>query len=232
MATPSTMILTALQKIGEKPVGGTLNANEQTEYLQRLNQMLELWDTDGIICYATQTDSKALTAGDGIYTIGSGGDINVPWPVHIESAYTIDGAGVTHGMDIVGNDEWAQITLKNLGNGYPTKLWYDNSFPLGTIYLWMLPLGGLTLYITSYQRLQSFPLISTTVSLPPGYEKAIIDNLAIDLAMGLTEPSPTLVKAADKGLAMIKRNNIQVPKLNVPTNGALSQQQQFPMPPW
>jgi len=232
MATPSTMIVSALIKIGEKPVGGTLNANEQTEYLQRLNQMLETWFNDGLICYATQTDTHPLTAGDGVYTIGPGGDIDVPWPTKIISAYTIDGANLSRDIDVIENLEWESIVLKQLGNGYPSKLWYDNSFPLGTIHLWMLPLGSLTLYITSYQRLQNFPLISTTVSLPPGYEKAIIDNLAIDLAMGLTEPSERLVKSAERGLAMIKKNNLTVPKLSVPNSGALPQQSQFPMPPW
>lgn len=232
MATPTTMIVSALIKIGEKPVGGTLNANEQTEYLQRLNQMLELWANDGLACYATQTDTKALTANDGTYTIGSGGDINVTWPTHIASAWTVDGSNVTRGIDIVGNDEWAEIMLKQLSGTYPSKLWYDNSYPLGTIYLWPLPISGLTLNIMSYQRLQSFALISTTVNLPPGYERAIIDNLAIDLAQGLTEPSATLVESAKKSLALLKKNHVEVPKLSVPGDRALPQQYQFPMPPW
>jgi hypothetical protein len=144
----------------------------------------------------------------------------------------VDGSNISRGIDIVGNDEWGDIVLKQLGNGYPSKLWYDNSYPLGNINLWMKPLGGLTINIVSYQRLQNFPLISTTVSLPPGYEKAIIDNLAIDLALGSITPDPLLVKAANQGLAMLKKNNVQIPLLQTPGSDALPQQSQFPMPPW
>lgn len=230
MATPSTMIVSALIKIGEKAVGGTLTTAEQTEYLQRLNQMLELWANDGLICFASQTDSKALTTGLGAYTIGTGGDINVTWPTKIQSAYTVDSSNVSRTISIVGNDEWEAITLKQLGNIFPTDLWYDNSYPLGTINLWPKPVAGLTLYITSYQRLQSFALISTTVSLPPGYEKAIIDNLACDLALGQVEPSPSLVKSAAQGLAMLKRNNVNVPKLDMPTSNTPAWFNQFPVP--
>lgn len=229
------MLLTALQMIGEKPVGGTLTANEQTEYLSRLNMWLELQANDGLICFATDTVSKVLTAGDGIYTIGSGGDINVAWPTKIESAYTIDGANVSRDIpNIVTNDEWAQISLKQLGNMYPDTLWYDNSYPLGSVYLWPLPMGGLTLYMNVYQRLQSFPLISTVVSMPPGYEIMIVSNMAVFLSAGLCDPPEHVVKLAEKSMATIKKKNLQVPTLDIPPgltadNSAFYQ---FPIPQW
>ena len=229
------MLLTALQMIGEKPVGGTLTANEQTEYLSRLNMWLELQANDGLICFATDTVSKVLIAGDGIYTIGSGGDINVAWPTKIESAYTIDGANVSRDIpNIVTNDEWAQISLKQLGNMYPDTLWYDNSYPLGSVYLWPLPMGGLTLYMNVYQRLQSFPLISTVVSMPPGYEIMIVSNMAVFLSAGLCDPPEHVVKLAEKSMATIKKKNLQVPTLDIPPgltadNSAFYQ---FPIPQW
>lgn len=233
MATPSTLILTALQLIGEKPVGGTLTSAEQTEYLSRLNMMMESWANDGLICYSTVTDSAPLTAGVGTYTIGSGGTINTNWPTKIESAYTVDGSNVSRAVRIVGNDEWDSIVLKTLGNTYPSALRYENAFPLGTINLWPRPLSGLTLYITSYARLQTFALISTTVTLPPGYELAITTNLAIFLAAGFTDPPAATVKLAQESLARLKTNNVQVPLLGMPD--ALierSDYAQFPLPVW
>lgn len=234
MATPSTLILTALQLIGDKAPGDTLTTAEQPEYLSRLNMMMESWDNDGLICYASVTDTKALTAGIGTYTIGTGGDINTNWPTKIEVAWTVDGSNVSRQIDnFVGSDEWAEIILKQLGNTYPNTLWYDNAYPLGNINLWPLPVAGLTLYLLSYGRLQSFAAIGTTVSLPPGYEMAITTNLAIFLAAGQVEVPAAVAKLAQESLARLKTNNVQVPTLNLPD--ALTEGNdlwQYPLPVW
>ena len=76
MATASTMILSALRMIGEKTPGGTLSSAEQTDYLYDLNALMEMWSLDGLLIYHLLDGTKALTSGDGTYTIGSGGDIN------------------------------------------------------------------------------------------------------------------------------------------------------------
>lgn len=235
MATPSSMILTSLQLTGDKVPGDTLSPAEQTEYLSRLNMMMDSWANDGLTIYAVQTDSKVLTAGDGSYTIGAGGDINTNWPTRIVSAYTVDGSNVSRPItDIVDDSAWAEIVLKQLGNIYPDTLWYDNSYPLGTINLWPLPLSGLTLYINSYGRLQNFPLISTTLSLPPGYEMAITSNLAIFLAAGQSPVSAELAKMAKDSLAAIQRVRVAPPTMDLQSElvGGAPWFYQYPMPGW
>jgi hypothetical protein len=234
MATPSSMILSGLQMIGDKGIGDTLTTAEQTEYLSRLNMMMDLWANDGLMVYAMQSDSKALTAGVGAYTIGSGGSINTNWPTKISSAYTVDASNVSREIpSIVDDDEWGRIMLKQLGNIYPTVLWYDNAYPLGTINLWPLPLAGLTLYLSSYQRLQSFALISTTLSMPPGYELAITSNFAILAAAGQVPISKELAMIAKDSKAAIKRNNVRVPMLEMPEElaGGGSDYQRY-LPRW
>lgn len=234
MATAQSMILTALQLIGEKPVGGTLTSAEQTEYLSRLNMMLESWSSEQLAAYGMQTDSKVLTAGLGDYTMGAGGDINTTWPTKIDSMYTVDGSGVSRPIgNFVTGAGWSEITLKNLSGGYPNTCWWESDYPLGTIHLWPRPVGGLTLYINSWQRIQSFALISTTASLPPGYELAITTNLAVFLAMGYVEPSPTLQKMARDSKAVIKNTNYEADTLDLPEavmGGRPYDIYQFPMP--
>lgn len=230
MATPSTMILTALQMIGDKAIGGTLSAGEQTEYLSRLNMMMESWANDGLMVFSTETVTKALTAGVGGYTIGSGGSINVNWPTKVTSAYTVDASNVSRDIDIIEEGEWSNIVLKTLGNIYPEVLWYDNAFPLGTINLWPLPISGLTLYMSVYARLQSFASISTALAMPPGYELAITSNLAIFLAAGQVSTSPELQKIAKESKAVLMRNNVTVPTLTLPGGMTPGWFNQFPMP--
>lgn len=236
MATPSSMILTGLSLIGEKPVGGTLTAAEQSEYLSRLNMMLKSWSIEGTKVFTNQTTSKALTAGVGTYTMGAAAaDIIAPWPNRIVSAYTVDGANVSRFIpDIITTSEFDQITLKQLGNTYPEALYWDNNYPVGTINLWPLPMGGLTLYIDAMQNLQSFAAITDTVTMPDGYEAAIVTNFAVHwLAPGLCEPSEALIDAAKSTLKAIKGNNVVVDTLDLPEvlrGPGISYQ--YPMPAW
>ena len=86
MATPSTMIIRALQLIGEKGTGDTLSATEQTDYLEVLNAMMESWSIERLMIYQILDESFALTAGNGSYTIGVGANFNTARPDRIETA--------------------------------------------------------------------------------------------------------------------------------------------------
>src|SRR3972149_11634107 len=83
MASVSTMILRSLRMTGEKIRGGTLNSNEQIECLAELNSMLDSWSNENLLIHSLSQTSFALTASQGTYTIGSGGDFNMTRPTRI-----------------------------------------------------------------------------------------------------------------------------------------------------
>jgi hypothetical protein len=58
---------------------------------------------------------------------------------------------------------------------------FDNAFPLATIRLYPVPDQNYTLFIQSEKELAQFTL-DQVVSLPAGWERALIYNLAIELA--------------------------------------------------
>jgi len=223
MATPSTMIVRSLQLIGEKGIGETLTAAEETAYLAVLNSMMESWSLERLMVYHILDEVFTLTAGDGSYTIGTGGDFNTTRPLKIEGAVIRDTDDADSGVEILGADAWRRIVLKtSTGNSYPSYLYYDAQYTSarGVINLWPEPQAGLRLVISSWKQLQTFALISTTLALPPGYERAIIYNLAIELAGGMIEPAPSVVKIARESKGAIKRVN--VPDMSMTLNPALA----------
>ena len=207
MATASTMILSALRKIGEKEHAGTLSANEQTNYLSDLNSMLVSWSLERLMCYHILEESKALTASVGSYTIGSGGAWDTTRPTKIVSAFVRATDNSDTPLKVIQKPEYDAIVLKTTDGTYPEYLFYDASYPLGTIYLYPEPSSGLTLYINSWKQLQSFASISTDLALPPGYQRAIEFNLAIELAGGFTSVTPEVAKIARDSKAAIKGVN-------------------------
>ena len=221
MATASSMIIRGLQMIGEKPVGGTLTTDEQTAYLSVLNGMLESWSLESLMCYQELQESFALTVGVGTYTIGVGGAFNTARPNEVVSAFSRDAANYDFEMKIIQDREWNSISLKNSGNTYPNFLNYSTRYAAGlaTINLFPYPIAGLTLYLSSLKALTNFATIGEVVSLPPGYQRAIESNFAIEAAAGFIPVSNETAKIAKESKSAIKNLNAPSGFLRMPFQG-------------
>lgn len=219
MATPSTLILASLILLGEKQIGGTLTADEQTHWLARLNAMMESWSIDRLMCYQLLQESFSLTAGTESYTIGSGGTFNTDRPNKIVNpCYTIDSSNVRFPVQIIAADAYRRLSIELTGNTCPSYLFYDSAFvsSLATIFLYPKPSASLTLYINSWKSLQSFSTISDTVVLPPGYQLAIESNFAIHAAAGFRDVPASVVKIATDSKAAIMSLNVPDMMLRMP----------------
>lgn len=204
------MILRALRLNGEKAHGGTLSSDEQTDYLSDLNAMMDSWNLERLMVYQLLQESKALTSSVGSYTIGSGGAFSTTRPNRIvDPCFIRDSANVDHPLTLIDAPMYGSIFQKDVDGTYPSYLFYDGAFSssLGTIFLYPEPAASLTLYINSWKQLQTFALISTTVALPPGYQRAIEFNLAVEIAGGFKNVSPEVAKIARESKAAIKGFN-------------------------
>ena len=218
MATPSSMIIRGLQMLGDKAIGGTLTSGEQTTYLEVLNAMLESWSVDSLMCFQEIQENFALTSGIGTYTIGAGGAFNTTRPIKIVSVFIRDTANVDYPLEVINDDAWNNIRLKTVAGTYPSYLYYNkaNISGRGTINLYPLPTSGLTLYISTLRQLLAFATIGETVSLPPGYQRAIESNFAIEVSPGYKAASNELIKIAKDSKAAIKQVNAPSPILRMP----------------
>ena len=211
MAVVSTLILRSLRLIGEKERGDTLSADEQTECLASLNAMLESWSVQRSLCYQIVQESFSLSSSVGAYTIGSGGTFDTDRPTKIvDPCFIRDSSNYDSPVQILNAQAYGRIIDKTTDGSYPTYLFYDAAFvsSLGTIRLYPEPQAGLTLYINSWKQLGSISTISASVTLPPGYERALVYNYAIEESGGFTDVSPAVAKIARDSLAAIKSLNL------------------------
>ena len=219
MATPSTMVIRALQMLGGKIIGGTLTSAEQTAYLAVLNSMMESWSLERLMCYQVVQESLALTSGTGSYTIGSGGAFNTARPTRIcDPCFIRNSSDQDTPLELINADAYGKIVQKTTTGTYPRYLFYDAAFvtSLATIFLYPEPTASLTLYINSWKALQTFAAISTTVVLPPGYQRAIESNLAIELAAGYRPVPPETAKIARESKAAIMGVNLPSAYMQMP----------------
>ena len=211
MAYVSTMILHSLRLLGEKVRGGTLTSAEGVDCLYDLNSMLESWSIERAMCYQILQENFSLAAGTTAYTIGAGGTFNTTRPVKIvDPCFVRDSSNLDSKLTIIDAAAYGGIVQKTSGNSYPSYLFYDSAFAssLGTIRLYPAPVAGLTLFINSWQQLGSVSTISAQLTLPPGYQRAIEYNFAIEEAGGYTEVRPEVAKIARESKAAIKSLNL------------------------
>lgn len=210
MATGRTIVKKALQKAGVLVKQEDPSPDEANDTLDALNNMLSSWSNDSMAIYARTWESFPLTSGDGEYTIGSGADFNTTRPILIADAYTRMPPVDDTYMRIVSDEVYAGIDNKSI-RGRPDVLNFDNAFPTAKIRLWPVPDVGYTLYIQSEKELTQFTL-DTVVSLPAGWERALIYNLAVEIAPEYgQEVSQTVAKIAmeSRGLIMRSINKIR-----------------------
>ena len=168
------------------------------------------------------TDSAFTSTGAVSYTVGTGGNFNIPRPDKLESVFAryvpTGSTPVDYDIEIIeAREDYNRIPLKQLGT-FPQVAFYDAQYPLGNLYVWPVPQTGLfELHITTKTVLSSFSSLTATMSLPPEYQEAIIYNLAGRLrpAYGLP-PDPSITAIANASLATIRAANAQVPRLMIP----------------
>jgi hypothetical protein len=147
--------------------------------LEALNIILDFWSGQSLMIYAQTSEALTLTTSTS-YTIGSGGTFNTTRPDQIVGAYITSG-GIDHPVSIMDSQDYRDISLKSL-TATPSELLYVPEFPLGKIYLNAAPTAGDILNLDSLKPLTEPTELTTSISMPPGYERCIKFNLAVDLA--------------------------------------------------
>jgi hypothetical protein len=219
MSTANALILAAYQKIGYYAPNETMTAADSSLGMQQLTMMLDSWSNQPQACFAITENSFLLVPGQSQYSIGTSGGANVvaTRPIRIMegpgAAYCQDVNGNNFSVEVVTREKWNQIGNRSslTSSNLPDTLFYDPQMPLGLINLWPQPnSAGYTLFFDSYLQLADPASLVAPFTLPPGYEKAIQDNLAVELwpFCFTSKPLPPFIKeAARASLMTVKRAN-------------------------
>ena len=183
----------------------------------RLNQMINSWSNESLTTYAILEQNAPLVVGQNFYTIGPGGDFNMTRPIRVVygpgAAYIMDTNNNRYPVNVIPRDQWNQIwNLVSVTSNLPSTMFYDPQFPLGVIGIFPQPnTSSITLFWDSYLQIARFPSLAAQLQLPPGYEKAIEENLALIIApvFPTAVVSPGLIEAAAISKGNVKRSNIR-----------------------
>lgn len=203
MATALDLITGAARLAGIVFKSEALDSDEAQDGLVSLNDMLSSWENNGLLVPSRIWESFTL-ANATSYSIGPGQTISTVRPTVIRSAFTRN-AGIDYSMDIISDEQYESIPDKTLATGYPQYLSYDNGYPNGVIRLYPQLISGAELHLLSEKPLANIATLNTLVELPPGWNRAIRYNLAIEISgeYGVEVPA-AVVKIANDSLTSIQ----------------------------
>lgn len=203
MATAQTIIKATFRKLGIRNP-----SNDDLAYgLEALNDLLTSWSGEKLLTHVNVREAFTLSIGQSTYTWGSGGNITTARPIDIEDIYVRDSNGNDYPIDIITEEFYNDIILKT-NQGRPDRVYYATEYPLSKIFLYPTPNAAETLQISSWKALSEISLLTSTVSLPNEYRRALIYNLLLDIASEFGyEPSPNEHDIAEKTKDILRNVN-------------------------
>lgn len=221
------MAYTALNLITDVLLDMGVIADQQTPTtaqsvgaLTKLNDLIESWNLDPQKLYGATQYIIPFVANQATYTIGLGGDLSVPRPNMISSAYVRNTTAVPSQQQdipitILNDQQWADIPVKGMIGTFPYAVWFNMTNPLIVAYITPIATGSNYSLVFWDNNDNATLSLNTVLVLPPGYKRALKYGLFIELAPGyqIQVPQEIATLAATSKMS-IDRENIQINTLD------------------
>lgn len=220
MTTPVELINLALKQAGVLGVGQTASAEDTNDVFKLMNMMLAQWSVKRNIVFRI-ADTACVATGSQTYTVGPGGNFNIPRPAKLVGAYCRQLNPPAQPIDfplqlLSAQSDYGRVSTKTQ-KSMPSLVFYDPQNPLGVLYVWPVAITGYELHILTLQPLNAFASLYEEITLPPEYEEALMLNLAGRVCMFYQIPLPQgLPQLAQASLATLRMANVQVPLMHMP----------------
>ena len=218
MTTARDLINDAAAKIGEYAADSPMSDTSAQICLRDLNRMLDMWSNERLMLFVQANETFPTVASTASYA----SSVITTRPVKITSC-TVTLSGTTLPVELIDNVAYNEISYK-AATGIPRYCYPSMAHPTATFYFYPTPDDVYTVTLSTMRVLAAALALTDSVSFPPGYEEAIVSNLAVRIApsFGASVP-PEVVEIARASKAMLKRiNATPVPMLLQPLSSSRS----------
>ncbi len=134
------LIRQAYQSAGLVQEGDDPSSEQFANSMNRLNDMIGMWTTQGLKLWTNQDTTVPLVAGTATYTLGQGGDVNIARPMRVANnqAYYLDSSDNKRPLIVLSRDEYTRLS-NTTQNGAINSFFYDPQQTLARVSFWMTP---------------------------------------------------------------------------------------------
>jgi hypothetical protein len=228
MSTVRDLLEEALIEVGVLAENETISGSAASRGLTKLNGIVEQWSTDGCMIYAEAREELTFVAGQAAYTMGPSGSLNTTRPQVITQVGLLDVVSnptntLEIPMEIINVQKYSEISIKSTQSTLPYYVYVNDTNPSVTLTFFPIPSNTNKAAIYSLKPLTNFTSVNETVSLPVGYRKALVYNLAVEWAESYGKSVSAMVqKIAVDSKAGIARMNHRTPTATSDTYGLIN----------
>jgi len=175
-------------------------------YNYRLRVGPDVQNCDNYYCEAMPTSDGYVWSVRRGQSIGDRPVNRIPEP--IDTSLGFSPSTLTISMAMIDYRQFADIRLRGLQTQYPRYLYDNATYPCRTLTFWPVPDINYFVEIWLWQPLINWENIDLELDLPPGYERMLRFNLAVEIA-------PEFLKEIPQSVAKIAADSqMEIQRLN------------------
>lgn len=189
-AQPVRIIHYAYWDAGLIPEGETPPSDKIASAMNRLNDLINLWGTQGLKLWTYLDQSITLTAGTSQYVLGPSGSIITVKPLRAIQGYYLDSTGVNRRpIYPISWDEWLRLSQVT-SQGSISQYFVDKQAANLVVNFWMNPdttAATGTAHLLIPRQITNFTGLTDTMNFPQEWFMGLRWGLADELAVGQPE---------------------------------------------
>jgi hypothetical protein len=200
--TPFRIVAHAMWNAGLLPHGEDPNPEQYAKYLDRLSDLVNLWQTQGLKLWLQQDIPVTLVAGSNPYNLGPAGTIIATKPTRVlDNGYYLDVNNVKRPINMISRDEYTRLS-NTIQQGPITAYFVDKKALNLVVYLWYVPDAAAatgTVHLTIQQQVAGFVSLSDTIQFPLEWFMALHWGLADEISTG--QPQAIMDRCEKRAMA-------------------------------
>lgn len=194
------IITDAMRDAGKLQKGDRPDSDDLATYMRRLNDIINLWQTDGIKLFLQEEVSVPLVVGQTLYVLGPNGPaVVMARPPRILQGFVITPGNIRRPLVMISRDEWERLSQVVGNNGTINSFMVDKQATVTNLNLWPPPDSTEVLNTATFLMQVQAPnplFLSDSMGFPQEWRIALRWGLADDICTG--QPQVIMDRCATK----------------------------------
>ena len=196
------IIVDAMVDAGWLQEGDRPNSEQLATYMRRLNDLVNLWQTQGLKLFFQQEVNVPLVASQFTYSIGPSGNVVMAKPARILSGYVTAAGNVRRPLGMISRDDWERLSQVTGNTGAINSFFVDKQAYQLNLNVWPAPNAAEVLntatFLTQIQAANP-TFLTDQSSFPQEWRIALRWALADDISTG--QPEVIMQRCAQRATA-------------------------------
>lgn len=174
------------------------DSEQMAEGMNRLNDIINLWQTQGLKLWLISDTPVTLVAGKAQYLFNPTGDVAMTKPMKVINGYWVDTGGNRTPLNVMSWEEYLRIS-NTIDQGAVNSYFVDKQATSMNVSFWQTPDAGAALgiaHVLIQQQVTNFVSLTDKMNFPMEWAIALRWGLADDISTG--QPQEIVTRCAQR----------------------------------